>query len=154
MTRIKSKLELASITLKQSDVRLRTIEELLRSGKPINSSEITKDGKDRLKVLISHLKNVEKLAIESIWVQDGETGFMIYALDEVYLELVGGKIKSRIKDVTAYLEKHGEISAKKTGLSSKKLNAHILALRRKGYQIETVSKGHDELATFKLISRP
>lgn len=152
--RVKSKLELASITLKQSDVRLRIVEGLLRSGKPINSSEITRDGKDRLKVLISHLKNVENLAIEPIWVQDGETGFMIYALDEVYLELVGGKIKSRIKDVTTYLEKHGEISAKKTGLQSRRLNAHILALRRKGYQIETVSPGHNELATFKLISRP
>lgn len=152
--RVKSKLELASITLKQSDLRLRIVEGLLRSGKPINSSQITKDGKKRLKLLIFRLRNNEKLEIESLWIQDGDTGFTIYALDEVYLELVGGKIKSRLKDITAYLERHGEISAKKTGLQSRRLNAHILALRRKGYQIETVSPGHNELATYKLISRP
>lgn len=48
-TRIKSKLELASITLKQSDLRLRIVEGLLRNGKPINSSQITKDGKKKVK---------------------------------------------------------------------------------------------------------
>jgi len=152
--RTKSKLELASVALKQSDVRTRIIEELLLSGKPINSSKITPDCKVRLRVLVSDLKNRKGLGVESVRVKQSGVDFMIYALDEVYLELVGGKIGNRIKDVTAYLEKHGEISAKKTGLPQKKIIAHISALRKKGYQIKTVSPGHNELATYKLISRP
>lgn len=152
--RIKSKLEIESITLKQSDVRIRTIEKLLLSGKPINSSEITRDGKDRLKVLIFSLRSREGLDIASMRVKGADADFMIYALSDVYLHIVGSKIKSRQKDVAAYLEKHGEISAKKTGLPQKKIIAHVFALRKKGYEIETVSPGHNQLATFKLISRP
>ena len=152
--RTKSKLELASVALKQSDVRTRIIEELLLSGKPINSSEITTDCKKRLRVLVSNLKCRKGLGIESVRVKQSGVDFMIYALDEVYLELVGGKIRSRIKDVTAYLEKHGEISAAKTGLPAIKLNSHISALRAKGYEIETIGIGQRKEAVFKLISKP
>lgn len=152
--RTKSKLELASVTLKQSDVKTRIIEELLLRGKPINSSEITTDCKMRLRVLVSNLKIRKGLGIESVRVKQSGVDFMIYALDEVYLELTGGKIRSRIKDVTAYLEKHGEISAAKTGLPATKLNSHIRSLRVKGYEIETIGIGQRKEAVFKLISKP
>jgi|26BtaG_2_1085354.scaffolds.fasta_scaffold11167_3 hypothetical protein len=153
-SRIKSKLELASVALKQSDLKIAIVEGLLTSGKPVNSSAITADGKLKLKMIIANLKKRKGASIESVFIKEGGESFTIYAPDDVYSELAGNMVRSSLKDVTAYLDKYGEISAAKTGLPAKKLNSHIRSLRVKGYEIETIGVGRKKEAVFKLISRP
>lgn len=151
--RIKSKLELASVALKKSEVRIKVVEQLMLSGRPINSSAITKDDKTKLGSVVSQVKNGKGIDIESLRVKESGVDFMIYAPKAVYEELTGGAIRCNTKEVAAYLEKHGEISATKTGIPSRKLNYIIYQLRNEGYEIEALGIGQRKAATYKLISK-
>lgn len=154
VARIKSKLELASIALKQSDVRLRRIEELLLGGKPINSSELTMCGRRSLRAHVSHLKNKEGLAIKSIRIKQPGVDFSIYALGPIYDELTDGAFKCSPRNVAEYLEEHGEITSTDIGVQPEKLTAAISQLRKTGYEIKALGVGFRKPSTYKLISKP
>lgn len=152
--RTKSKLELASIALSESDVNKANIRKMLSKGYVINSSAITKQAKKKLSWIISSLKSVEGISITHERVREFGGGFMIYALTEVYIDIVSDVQEISRDDVAAYLEKHGEMTAAKVGVSPGKIGRWVYELRLKGWQIETIGIGQRRKATYKLISRP
>lgn len=152
--RVKSKLELASIALSEGDINKANIRKMLLKGLVINSSAITKQAKKKLNWIVSSLKTVDGVDItpERVWGL-GED-FMIYALTEVYINIMGDVQKISRGDIAAYLEEHGEMTADKVGVSPGKIGRWVYELRLKGWQIETMGIGQRRKATYKLISKP
>ena len=152
--RVKSKLELASIALSEGDINTANIRKMLSKGLVISSSKITKQARRKLIWIISSLKTVEGVSITPERVRGFGEDFMIYALTEVYINIMGDVQKISRDDVAAYLEKHGEMTAAKVGVSPGKIGRWVYELRLKGWQIETIGIGQRRVATYKLISRP
>ena len=152
--RVKSKLELASIALGEGDINTANIRKMLSKGIVISSSKITKQARRKLIWIISSLKTVEGVSITPERVRVFGEDFMIYALTEVYINIMGDVQKISRDDVAAYLEKHGEMTAAKVGVSPGKIGRWVYELRLKGWQIETIGIGQRRVATYKLISRP
>ena len=152
--RVKSKLELASIALGEGDINTANIRKMLSKGLVISSSKITKQARRKLIWIISSLKTVEGVSITPERVRVFGEDFMIYALTEVYINIMGDVQKISRDDVAAYLEKHGEMTATKVGVSPGKIGRWVYELRLKGWQIETIGIGQRRVATYKLISRP
>ena len=152
--RVKSKLELASIALGEGDINTANIRKMLSKGLVISSSKITKQARRKLIWIISSLKTVEGVSITPERVRGFGEDFMIYALTEVYINIMGDVQKISRDDVAAYLEKHGEMTAAKVGVSPGKIGRWVYELRLKGWQIETIGIGQRRMATYKLISRP
>ena len=152
--RVKSKLELASIALGEGDINTANIRKMLSKGLVISSSKITKQARRKLIWIISSLKTVEGVSITPERVRGFGEDFMIYALTEVYINIMGDVQKISRDDVAAYLEKHGEMTAAKVGVSPGKIGRWVYELRLKGWQIETIGIGQRRVATYKLISRP
>lgn len=152
--RVKSKLELASIALSEGDIHKANIRKMLLKGLVINSSAITKQAKRKLYRIASSLKAVEGVDITPERVRGFGDDFMIYALTEVYIDIMGDVQEISRDDVAAYLEKHGEMTAAKVGVSPAKIGRWVYELRLKGWQIETMGVGQRKRATYKLISRP
>lgn len=152
--RVKSKLELASIALKEGDINTANIRKMLSKGLVINSSKITKQAKKKLIWIVSSLKTVEGVDITPERVRGFGEDFMIYALTEVYIDIMGDVQEISRDDAAAYLEKHGEMTAAKVGVSPAKIGRWVYELRLKGWQIETIGIGQRRKATYKLISRP
>ena len=152
--RVKSKLELASIALGEGDIDTANIRKMLSKGLVISSSKITKQARRKLIWIISSLKTVEGVDITPERVRGFGEDFMIYALTEVYINIMGDVQKISRDDVAAYLEKHGEMTAAKVGVSPGKIGRWVYELRLKGWQIETIGIGQRRVATYKLISRP
>lgn len=152
--RVKSKLELASIALKEGDINTANIRKMLSKGLVINSSKITKQAKKKLIWIVSSLKTVEGVDITPERVRGFGEDFMIYALTEVYIDIVGNVQEISRADIAAYLEKHGEMTAAKVGVLPGKIGRWVYELRMKGWQIETIGIGQRRKATYKLISRP
>ena len=152
--RVKSKLELSSIALKEGDVNKANIREMLSKGLVINSSAITKKTKKKLNWIVSSLKTVEGVSITPERVREFGEDFMIYALTEVYIGIMGDVQEISRDDVAAYLEKHGEMTAAKVGVSSGKVGRWVYELRMKGWKIESIGVGQRRKVTYKLISKP
>ena len=152
--RVKSKLELASIALGEGDINTANIRKMLSKGLVISSSKITKQARRKLIWIISSLKTVEGVSITPERVRGFGEDFMIYALTEVYINIMGDVQKISRDDVAAYLEKHGEMTAAKVGVSPGKIGRWVYELRLKGWQIETIGIGQRRVVTYKLISRP
>ena len=152
--RVKSKLELASIALGEGDINTANIRKMLSKGLVISSSKITKQARRKLIWIISSLKTVEGVSITPERVRGFGEDFMIYALTEVYTDIMGDVREISRDDVAAYLEEHGEMTAAKVGVSPGKIGRWVYELRLKGWQIETIGIGQRRVATYKLISRP
>lgn len=152
--RVKSKLELASIALCEGDIDTANIRKMLSKGIVINSSAITKQAKRKLIWIVSSLKTVEGISIKPERVRGFGEDFMIYAATEVYINIMGDVREISRDDVAAYLEKHGEMTATKVGVSPGKIGRWVYELRLKGWQIETIGIGQRRMAIYKLISRP
>lgn len=152
--RVKSKLELASIALGEGDINTANIRKMLSKGLVISSSKITKQARRKLIWIISSLKTIEGISIKPERVRGSGEDFMIYALTDVYISIMGDVKEISRDDVAAYLEEHGEMTAAKIGVSPGKIGRWVYELRLKGWQIETIGIGQRRVATYKLISRP
>lgn len=152
--RVKSKLELASIALSEGDINTANIRKMLSKGLVINSSKITKQAKKKLIWIVSSLKTVEGVDITPERVRGFGDDFMIYALTEVYTNIMGDVQEISRDDVAAYLEKHGEMTADKVGVSPGKIGRWVYELRLKGWKIKSIGIGQRRRVTYKLISKP
>lgn len=152
--RVKSKLELASIALGEGDIDTANIRKMLSKGLVISSSKIKKQARRKLIWIISSLKTVEGVSIKPERVRGFGEDFMIYALTEVYISIMGDVKEISRDDVAAYLEEHGEMTAAKVGVTPGKIGRWVYELRLKGWKIETIGIGQRRVATYKLISRP
>ncbi len=152
--RVKSKLELASIALKEGDINTANIRKMLSKGLVISSSKITKQARRKLIWIISSLKTIEGISIKPERVRGSGEDFMIYALTEVYISIMGDVQEISRDDVATYLEEHGEMTAAKVGVTPGKIGRWVYELRLKGWQIETIGIGQRRKVTYKLISKP